>query len=77
MNPTEAKFHDDLDSIAHQLELGVAAGNYSWRDVQERLKHRTAAAAKATDQVVHEYTWTTLGIVAGLSALVGYLINRP
>jgi ElaB/YqjD/DUF883 family membrane-anchored ribosome-binding protein len=76
MNPTEAKFHEDLDDIASQLHLGVQSGKYSWADVQERLKTKTTELASATDDYLHEYTWTSLGVVAGLSVLLGFFVAR-
>jgi ElaB/YqjD/DUF883 family membrane-anchored ribosome-binding protein len=76
MNPTEAKFHDDLDQIATQLDLGVRSGRFSWADVQDRIKSKTTALASTTDQYLHQYTWTSLGVVGGLSLLLGLLMAR-
>lgn len=76
MNPTEAKFHEDLDKITNQLHLGVERGQYTWGDVQARLKAKTTEWANTTDEYLHEYTWTSLGVVAGLGVLVGLLIGR-
>ena len=76
MNPTQAKFHEDLDKIADQLDVGVKAGKFSWRDVQERLKDTTTSVASDADRYLHEYTWTSIGIVAGLSAIVGFFLAR-
>ena len=76
MNPTEAKFHDDLDQIASQLELGVRGGKFSWADVQNRIKSKTTDVASTTDHYLHEYTWTSLGVVAGLSLLLGLFVSR-
>ncbi len=76
MNPTEAKFHDDLDAITSQIDSGVRSGRFTWAEVQERLKSKTTELASTTDYYVHEYTWTSLGVVAGLSVLVGFLLSR-
>jgi ElaB/YqjD/DUF883 family membrane-anchored ribosome-binding protein len=76
MNPTEAKFHEDLDAIASQLDLGVRSGKFSWTDVQDRLKTKTSQLATATDDYVRDYTWTSLGVVAGLSFALGWLLAR-
>ncbi len=76
MNPTEAKFRDDLDAITAQIDSGVRSGQFTWADVQERLKSKTAELASTTDYYVHEYTWTSLGVVAGLSVLIGFLLSR-
>lgn len=76
MNPTEAKFNDDLEAIASQLELGVKSGRYSWADVQSKLKDRTTELATSTDRYVHENAWTSLGVAAGLGILLGLVIFR-
>ena len=69
MNPTEAKFHQDLDDIASKLHLGVRSGKYSWADVQERIKSKTSELANVTDEYLHEYTWTSLAAVAALAVV--------
>ena len=49
MNPTEAKFRDDLDTIAAQIDSGVRSGRFTWADVQERLKNKTTELAREAD----------------------------
>ena len=53
------------------------------QDAKVRLVHaeeiliaKTKAAAKATDDYVHESPWTAIGIAAGVGLLVGVLIGR-
>lgn len=76
MSPTEAKFHEDLEAIASQLDLGVQSGKYSWADVQERLKSQTGALARSTSEYVRENTWTSLGVAAMMGVLIGLLVPR-
>ena len=76
MNPTEAKFNEDLDRIATQLDLGVRHGRFTWNDVQKRITTQSSVLASATDQYLHRYTWTSLGVVAGLGILIGFLLGR-
>jgi ElaB/YqjD/DUF883 family membrane-anchored ribosome-binding protein len=76
MNPTEAKFRDDLESIATELDIGVRSGKYTWADVQERLKSKSSALATETDRYVHEYAWTSVAVAAVLGVLIGALIPR-
>ena len=40
------------------------------------LRAKTVAAAKATDEYVHESPWTAVGIAAGVGLLVGLLVAR-
>ena len=76
MNPTEAKFHDDLEAIASELDLGVRTGKFSWADVQNRLKMKSGELAADTDRYVHEHAWTSIALAASLGVLIGVLIPR-
>lgn len=40
------------------------------------LREKTLAAARATDNYVHESPWTAIGIAAGVGLLVGLIIGR-
>jgi ElaB/YqjD/DUF883 family membrane-anchored ribosome-binding protein len=79
MNPTEAKFRDDLDAIASALENGVRSGRFSWSDVQHRLRgvtRKTNQLATATDQYIHGRPWTVLAVASGLGLMAGLLLGR-
>lgn len=45
-------------------------------DAEEVLLAKTKAAARATDEYVHESPWTAIGIAAGAGLLIGLLIGR-
>ena len=45
-------------------------------DAQAELVARAKAAAKATDEYVHENPWQAIGVAAGAGLVVGYLIGR-
>ena len=45
-------------------------------DAEEVLVIKTKAAARATDEYVHESPWTAIGIAAGAGLLIGLLIGR-
>ena len=45
-------------------------------DAEEVLLAKTTAAARATDEYVHESPWTAIGIAAGAGLLIGLLIGR-
>ena len=48
------------------------------RDAKERLaiRDRTKAAARATDDFVHERPWQAIGVAAALGLALGVLIGR-
>lgn len=45
-------------------------------EAEEVLVTKTKAAARATDDYVHESPWTAVGIAAGAGLLIGLLIGR-
>ena len=47
------------------------------KDTCERLKERTAAAARATDKAVREHPYQAIGIAFGLGLLIAVLAMRP
>lgn len=57
-----------LDSLAAAKDRLVA--------VEQAIAARARAAAKATDEYVHEHPWQAVGIAAGVGFLVGMLVSR-
>ena len=45
-------------------------------EAEALLVTKTRAAARATDEYVHESPWTAVGIAAGVGLLVGLIIGR-
>ncbi len=45
-------------------------------DAEAALLDRTKAAARATDDYVHENPWRAVGIAAGIGLLLGVIIGR-
>lgn len=45
-------------------------------DAEEALVYNTRAAARATDDYVHESPWTAIGIAAGVGVLIGMTLGR-
>ena len=45
-------------------------------EAEAALVAKTRAAARATDNYVHESPWTAVGIAAGVGLLVGLIISR-
>jgi len=45
-------------------------------DAQAALMERTRAAARATDDYVHENPWRAVGVAAGVGLVIGLLIGR-
>jgi len=45
-------------------------------DAQSAVSANAKAAARATDNFVHENPWSAIGIAAGVGFLVGLLVSR-
>lgn len=55
-----------------RLTDAIEKGKEAWRAVQEKA----VASAKATDQVIRENPYRSIGIAVGVGALLGYLLAR-
>lgn len=65
-----------LAAVRARVEESLATAKTKMIDAEEELLERTKAAAKATDEYVHEHPWNAVGIAAGVGLLVGLLISR-
>lgn len=72
-----------LKAGAHELgERGLAARERLAaalevaKATRRRLQERAVASAKATDRIVHEYPYQSIGIAFGVGMLLGIILNR-
>lgn len=65
---------------AHDLRERAAdalhRGRIRLQEAQVAVAQNTKAAARATDDWVHEHPWSAMGIAAGVAFLVGLLVSR-
>ena len=72
-----------LDATAHiaeekvvearkRLAAALERGKEVWNDVQEKA----IAGAKATDTVIRDNPYQSIGIAFGVGALIGFLLSR-
>lgn len=55
-----------------RLNDAIERGKQTWNDVQEKA----VAGAKATDQLIRDHPYQSLGIAFGVGALIGCLLSR-
>jgi ElaB/YqjD/DUF883 family membrane-anchored ribosome-binding protein len=55
-----------------RLTSAIEKGKETWNNVQEKA----IAGAKATDQVIRDNPYKSLGIALGVGAIIGYLLRR-
>ena len=71
----EATAHIAEEKVAEarrRLSAALDRGREAWETVQDRA----ISGAKATDQVIRDHPYQSLGIALGLGVLVGFLLNR-
>lgn len=65
-----------LAAVRSRVEESLATAKSRMLDAEAELLERTKAAAKATDEYVHEHPWHAVGVAAGVGLVVGMLIGR-
>ncbi len=65
-----------LAAVRAKAQESLAIAKDKLADTQEALLARSKAAARATDEYVHENPWRSIGIAAGVGLVVGLLIGR-
>ena len=56
-------------------DIGQKAAT-AWQAAKDNITEKTAASARATDRVIREHPYESLGIAFGIGVLIGVLINR-
>lgn len=59
-----------------RIQESLATAKARLAVAQEEVVERTKAAARATDEYVHENPWRAVGIAAGVGLIIGMLIAR-
>ncbi len=66
---------EKTQALKANVEQSLKLAKERLRELQDDAVHRTRAAAKRTDQYVHDNPWQSLGIVAGIAAVVGIVLG--
>ena len=62
-------------ALRASAEQSLEAARARLKELQGSAAERSRAAAKATDEYVHDNPWQSIGIAALLAALVGFVIG--
>jgi ElaB/YqjD/DUF883 family membrane-anchored ribosome-binding protein len=65
---------DKANALRTKMEKNLNAAKARLRSVEDAVMERTKVTARATDEYVHENPWQTLGVAAGLGAVLGAAI---
>jgi ElaB/YqjD/DUF883 family membrane-anchored ribosome-binding protein len=66
----------DLSERGMAAREKLAAALEAARETRERLQQKAVASAKATDQLIREYPYQSIGIAFGIGMLLGLILNR-
>lgn len=67
---------DRATELRNTAMASLRTARESVADLQDSLMQRGKAAARATDDYVHDNPWRSLGIAVAAGVLVGLLINK-
>jgi ElaB/YqjD/DUF883 family membrane-anchored ribosome-binding protein len=76
LKATASQTGEKVAAVRARLEDNLVATKQRLADLEEGLIERTKAAARATDELVHEHPWQSVGIAAAVGFLLGMLTGR-
>jgi ElaB/YqjD/DUF883 family membrane-anchored ribosome-binding protein len=66
----------ELNEKGTAARARLSAALETAKDTGRKLQQKSVESAKATDRLIREHPYETLGIAFGIGVLVGVLINR-
>jgi len=67
---------DKARDLRSQIETKLLRAKLSLQELEGQAVDRAKAAARATDDYVHDKPWQAIGIAAVVGVVVGLLMNR-
>ena len=61
-------------ALRSSVEANLGAAKQRVRELQGAAVEKTSAAARATDEYVHENPWTLIGVAAAVGLIAGLLL---
>jgi len=62
-------------ALRSSVEANLSAAKQRVRELQGAAVEKTTAAARATDQYVHDNAWAAIGIAAAVGLIIGLVIS--
>jgi ElaB/YqjD/DUF883 family membrane-anchored ribosome-binding protein len=73
---TAGQAGDKVADVRSRLSDKLVNAKYKLQDIEAAVVEKTKAAARVTDDYVHENPWKAVGVAAGVGFLLGLLVNR-
>ncbi|MFZ5509087.1 MAG: DUF883 family protein [Pseudomonadota bacterium] len=67
---------DKIGDLRAKLQDHLASAKAKLAEAEAAVVEKTKAAARATDDFVHDNPWKAVGIAAGIGLVIGLLIGR-
>lgn len=67
---------DKIGDLRAKLQDHLASAKVKLAEAEAAVMEKTKAAARATDDFVHDHPWKAVGIAAGIGLVIGLLIGR-
>jgi ElaB/YqjD/DUF883 family membrane-anchored ribosome-binding protein len=71
-----AETGDKARDLRSQVETKLLRAKLRLQEIEGEAVDRAKAAARATDDYVHDNPWQAIGIAAALGVAIGLLLNR-
>ena len=66
----------DRDNGSHEMRMRLSSAIDSAKATYHSLQDKAVAGAKATDKVIRQHPYESLGVAFGVGLLVGVLVTR-
>ena len=76
LRATASQAGEKVSAARERIQENLAVAKERLAEAQHQVVEKTRAAAKATDEYVHENPWKAVGIAAGVGLVIGMLISR-
>jgi ElaB/YqjD/DUF883 family membrane-anchored ribosome-binding protein len=67
---------DTARDLRSQVETKLLRAKLALQEIEGEAVDRAKAAARATDDYVHDHPWRAVGVAAAVGVVVGLLLNR-
>lgn len=76
LRATASQSGENIDSVRARAEENLRRARVKLGEMEGDVLERTRAAAKATDQLVHENPWQSIALATAVGFLVGVMTGR-
>lgn len=76
INATASQTGDKVTAVRARAEENLREARRKLGEMEDDLLTRGKAAAKATDQLVHDKPWQSVAIASAVGVMLGMLISR-